>query len=57
MTKNNKMGLGIALGAGLGVIFGEFLFDNDGMGISIGAFIGILLAAILPSTSRTDKKK
>lgn len=57
MTKNNRMGLGIAFGAGLGVIFGEFLFDNDGIGISIGAFIGILLAAILPSTSRTRKKK
>ncbi|MFC1235030.1 hypothetical protein [Vibrio sp. F74] len=57
MTKNNRMGLGIALGAGLGVTFGEFLFDNHGMGIAIGAFIGILLAAILPSTSRTHKKK
>ncbi|WED27655.1 hypothetical protein L3V77_05310 [Vibrio sp. DW001] len=57
MTKNNKMGLGMTLGAGLGVIFGEFLFDNHGVGIAIGAFIGILLAAILPSTSRTHTKK
>lgn len=49
MSDNNKentpstsnMGLAIALGAGLGVVFGEFVFDNVGVGIAVGAALGI----------------
>lgn len=48
MTENNKqckaksnMGLCIAMGAGVGIIFGQILFDNAGAGIVLGAGIGI----------------
>jgi hypothetical protein len=37
----SNMGLAIALGAGFGVIFGEFVFDNVGFGIAVGAALGI----------------
>lgn len=35
------MGLIIALGAGVGINFGEFLFDNVAVGIAIGFGIGL----------------
>jgi hypothetical protein len=37
----SNMGLVIAVGAGLGVVFGEFVFDNVGVGIAVGAALGI----------------
>jgi len=40
------MGLAIALGAGLGVIFGKFVFDNLGVGIAVGAALGIALSRL-----------
>ena len=43
-TNTSNMGLSIALGAGLGVVFGEFVFDNVGVGIAIGAALGIALS-------------
>lgn len=38
------MGLGISLGGGLGIIFGEVLFNDVGIGLAIGAGVGIALA-------------
>ena len=38
---SSNMGLAIAMGAGLGVVFGEFVFDNVGVGIAVGAALGI----------------
>jgi hypothetical protein len=37
----SNMGLVIVLGTGLGVVFGEFVFDNVGVGIAVGAALGI----------------
>lgn len=39
--KKSNMGLAIALGAGAGLIFGQFAFDNAGLGLVIGAGLGI----------------
>ena len=39
-TKTN-MGLMIALGAGLGIVFGKFVFDDVTVGLIIGAGIGV----------------
>ncbi|CAH9050377.1 hypothetical protein PSECIP111951_03974 [Pseudoalteromonas holothuriae] len=39
--KASNMGLAIAMGAGIGIIFGKFVFDNVGIGIVIGAGVGI----------------
>jgi uncharacterized membrane protein len=41
----SNMGLAIAMGAGLGIIFGEFVFDNVGIGLVIGAGIGIAFSS------------
>ena len=43
--KTSNMGLAIAMGAGIGIIFGEFVFDNVGIGIGIGAGIGIAFSS------------
>ncbi|MDK1286384.1 hypothetical protein [Pseudoalteromonas umbrosa] len=40
-TKNNNMGLCIALGAGIGIIFGEFT-DNLGLGLILGSAVGMV---------------
>ena len=40
------MGLVIALGAGLGVVFGEFVFDNVGVGIVVRAALGIAFSKL-----------
>ena len=38
-ANSKNMGLAIAMGAGLGLIFGESLFDDVSMGLVIGAGI------------------
>jgi len=43
---NNNMGLAIAMGAGIGLVFGQFLFDDVGIGLSAGAGIGVVYGAI-----------
>jgi hypothetical protein len=43
--KTSNMGLAIAMGAGIGIIFGEFIFDNVGIGIAIGTGIGIAFSS------------
>ena len=40
----SNMGLAIALGAGVGLVFGLF-FDNAGIGLVIGAGLGIALGS------------
>ncbi|MBQ4879021.1 hypothetical protein J8M21_17540 [Pseudoalteromonas luteoviolacea] len=42
-TKNNNMGLCIALGAGLGIIFGEFT-NNVELGLILGAAAGMIIS-------------
>ncbi|WMN60192.1 hypothetical protein NI389_01850 [Pseudoalteromonas xiamenensis] len=45
--KNNakNLGLAIALGAGVGIICGQFFFDSVGLGITIGAGLGVALGS------------
>ena len=43
--KTSNMGLAIAMGAGIGIVFGEFIFDSVGVGIAIGAGIGIAFSS------------
>jgi hypothetical protein len=45
-TKNSGMGLAIAMGAGLGIVFGEFVFDDVGVGLVIGAGIGVVFGGL-----------
>ena len=45
VPSSNNMGLAIALGAGIGIIFGEFVFDNVGIGLVLGAGIGIAFSS------------
>jgi len=45
-------GLGLAIGAGLGVLFGIF-FNNIAMGIAFGAALGLVFGAAL---SHKNKK-
>lgn len=43
--QKNNMGLAIAMGGGIGLIFDLLLFDGVGIGMSIGAGVGIALAS------------
>ena len=45
IAPKNNMGLAIAMGGGIGLIFDLFFFDGVGIGISIGAGVGIALAS------------
>ena len=40
------MGVGIALGTSLGIVFG-LLMDNLAMGVAVGAGLGVLWGAIM----------
>lgn len=40
------MGLAIAMGAGIGLIFGQFIFDDVGIGLSVGAGLGVVYGSI-----------
>ena len=40
------MGLAIAMGAGIGLIFGQFIFDDVGIGLSGGAGLGVIYGSI-----------
>jgi H+/Cl- antiporter ClcA len=53
-VKKNHVGIGIVMGAALGVVFGAAL-GNVGLGIPIGAGIGLLLGMIFRATSRKRK--
>ena len=43
--KTSNMGLTIAMGGGIGIIFGQLFFDNVGIGITIGAGLGIAFSS------------
>ena len=45
VPSTNNMGLAIVLGAGVGIIFGEFVFDNVGIGLFLGAGLGIAFSS------------
>jgi hypothetical protein len=51
VTKNN-MGLAIALGAGLGIVFGKFVFDDVAVGLVIGAGIGVVIGSFNKPTKK-----
>jgi uncharacterized membrane protein len=56
--KTSYTGIGIALGAPLGLIFGLLLFDNNGLGIVLGAALGVVIGAIADvQTKNTQSKK
>jgi hypothetical protein len=42
----SNMGLVIVLGTRLGVVFGEFVFDNVAVGIVVGAALGIAFSKL-----------
>lgn len=46
VSKTSNMGLAITMGAGVGLIFGELVFDNVGVGLVIGAGIGIAFSRV-----------
>lgn len=48
------IGLGVALGAGLGIVFGEAFFGDVGIGLALGVGIGVALGA---ASSKRSKKK
>ena len=54
-TKNN-FGLAIALGSGLGLIFGEIVFNDVGIGLVIGAGVGIVLGGADTVTANNKSK-
>jgi len=43
---SSNMGSTIALGAGIGLIFGHFIFGNAGIGLTIGAGLGVAFASL-----------
>ncbi|MEZ9232495.1 hypothetical protein AB4259_15575 [Vibrio amylolyticus] len=45
--ESRNMGLAMAMGTGIGIIFGELIFDNIGVGIAIGAGIGIAFSGFI----------
>ena len=49
-------GIGLAVGAGLGLIFG-LLTDNIGLGVGIGAALGIVFGSAFTSMAVERKRK
>jgi uncharacterized membrane protein len=49
---SDRIGLGLAMGAGVGTLLG-FVFDNLAIGITFGAALGLVFGAVL---SQTNKK-
>ncbi|MDP2562594.1 hypothetical protein [Psychrobium sp. 1_MG-2023] len=44
--KSNSMGLAIAMGAGIGLVFGEALFGSVSLGLVIGAGTGVVYGSM-----------
>jgi hypothetical protein len=51
----NGAGIGIAIGAGLGLIFG-LLTDNVGLGVGIGAALGLVFGYAFTSMALSKKQ-
>ncbi|WP_462164027.1 hypothetical protein [Pseudoalteromonas xiamenensis] len=45
-SKLNNLGLAIAMGAGIGVIFGQFVFGSVGTGLALGAGLGVIVGSL-----------
>jgi len=56
MKQKNYLGIGIALGAGIGTAFGVVM-DNIGMGIAIGAGVGIAMGAAMSKKKDKDNSE
>ena len=61
MSKENKsaknsMGIGIAYGAGVGIIFGEIVFNDVGIGLVIGAGVGIVFEKSYQAISNKKRR-
>ncbi len=53
-SKKNNMGISIAFGAGVGIVFGDVLFNDVGLGLVIGAGLGASLGGIFTHTSKKN---
>jgi hypothetical protein len=51
MKQNNSAGIGLAIGAGLGLIFG-FMLNQIGLGIALGAALGLVFGFTIPETGK-----
>ena len=45
-------GAGLAIGAGVGMIFGLLLFENLALGSAIGAAVGLVMGAAIDAHER-----
>ncbi len=60
MSADNKhtvaayVGTGLALGAGLGIVFGEIVFGDIGIGLTLGAGVGLTLGAALKARKKKN---
>ncbi len=60
MSADNKhtvtayAGTGLALGAGLGIVFGGIVFGDIGIGLAFGAGIGLTLGAALKARKKKN---
>jgi len=52
MDQMNTLGVWLAIGAGLGLIFGT-MFNQIGHGIALGAAIGLIIGFTLPKKEKT----
>lgn len=52
----NKMGVGLALGAGIGTAFG-IIFDNLGVGLSLGVGLGIAVGSLIGQWQRKTEEQ
>lgn len=48
-------GLGISIGAALGLIFGMMLFDNLALGIGVGVSLGLIFGAAMDSQKNKSR--
>jgi hypothetical protein len=52
MDQMNTLGVWLAIGAGLGLIFGT-MFNQIGHGIALGAAFGLIFGFIIPKKEKT----
>jgi uncharacterized membrane protein len=48
-------GSGLAIGAGIGSIFGMLLFENLAMGAGFGAAMGLIIGAVIDSQRQAEQ--
>lgn len=52
----NYRGSGMAIGAGLGLIFGMLLFDKIALGLVLGVAIGLGIGSIVDMQANKERK-